>query len=107
MENELLSVSQSSIAQALATDYFCIYYVNLQNNTFIEYSASPEHKALGLPTTGDDLISFARTNFEEFIYPDDRERFLKRFSKENVIRSLDQFGTFTMTFRMMFSAEPT
>ena len=107
MENELLSVSQSSIAQALATDYFCIYYVNVQNNKFIEYSASPEYKALGLPTTGDDLISFARTNFEEFIYPDDRERFLERFSKENVLRSLDQFGTFTMTFRMMFSAEPT
>ena len=107
MENELLSVSQSSIAQALATDYFCIYYVNVQNDKFIEYNASPEYKALGLPVTGDDIISFARTNFEEFIYPDDRKGFLKRFTKEKVLRSLDQYGTFTMMFRMMFSALPT
>ena len=44
MENELLQVSQSSVAQALASDYFCIYYVNTDNDKFIEYSASPEDR---------------------------------------------------------------
>jgi len=55
MEKELVNVSQSSIAQALATDYFCIYYVNVEDDRFIEYSASPEYRQLGLPTMGDGI----------------------------------------------------
>ena len=107
MENELVNVSQSSIAQALATDYFCIYYVSVEDDRFIEYSASPEYHALGLPTTGDDFITFARTNFEEIIHPDDQERFLDCFTKEGIIESLDHSGSFAMTFRMMFGDVPT
>ena len=107
MKDELLNVSQSSVAQALATDYFCIYYVNVDNDKFIEYSASPEYRALGLPTMGDDILGFARNNFEEIIHPDDREMFLETFVKENIIEALDTHGTFTMTFRMMFQGTPT
>ena len=40
MEEEYLNVSPARVAQALAADYFCIYYVNTKNNKFIEYSAS-------------------------------------------------------------------
>ena len=40
MEEEYLKVSPARVAQALAADYFCIYYVNTKNNKFIEYSAS-------------------------------------------------------------------
>ena len=107
MKNEVLKVSQSSVAQALAADYFCIYYVNTENDRFIEYSASPEYKEFGLPVTGDDIIGFSRTNFEEIIYPEDRQRFLETFTKENIISTLDAHGTFTMTFRLMFRQVPT
>ena len=107
MKDEVLQVSQSSVAQALATDYFCTYYVNVDNDKFIEYSSSPEFKALGLPTTGDDILTFARTSFETIIYPDDRERFLETFTKDNVIDALNAHGNFTMTFRLMFSGVPT
>ena len=31
------SVSAANIAQALASDYFSIYYVNTENDRFIEY----------------------------------------------------------------------
>ena len=60
MEQEPLKVSSASVAQALAADYFCIYYVNTDNDKFIEYSASEEYKELGLPRAGDDFISFSR-----------------------------------------------
>ena len=63
MKEELQNVSQESIAQALAADYFCIYYVNVENNKFTEYSASKEYRALGLPKSGDDFIGFSRERF--------------------------------------------
>ena len=107
MENEVQQVSLTSVAQALATDYFCIYYINVDTKRFIEYSASPEYKEFGLPTSGDDLISFARNSFEKIIWPEDQERFLRVFTKETVIRSLDEKGHFTITFRMMFRGVPT
>ena len=107
MEKEILQVSQSSVAQALAKDYFCIYYINADNNRFIEYSSSEEYKELNLPVSGEDVINFARCSFEKLIFPEDQEMFLLTFTKENVIRSLDEQGHFTMTFRMMFRNEPT
>ena len=107
MEKEVLRVSQSTVAQALAADYFCIYYVNTDNDHFIEYSSSPEYKRLGLPYKSDDFVLFSRENFEHVIHPDDRERFLAEFTKKNVMSSLDDHHTFTLTFRMMFDSVPT
>ncbi len=107
MKNEIMMISQSSVAQALAADYFCIYYVNVEDDRFIEYSASPEYRELGLPDIGDDFISFARYHFEKNIFPEDQEMFLEGFTKEKIIKALDAHGNFTMTFRMMFRNIPT
>ena len=107
MENEIQMISQSTVAQALAADYFCIYYVDTATDRFVEYSASEEYRQLGLPTSGDDFIRFSRKSFEEFIYPDDRALFLETFTKENVVESLNAHGIFTMIFRFMFGGVPT
>ena len=107
MEQEPLKVSPASVAQALAADYFCIYYVNTDNDKFIEYSASEEYKELGLPSAGDDFISFSRKRFEEIIYPEDQERFLDGFIKEKVMSELDAHGIYMLTFRLMFKNVPT
>ena len=107
MEQETLKVSPSSVAQALAADYFCIYYVNTDNNKFIEYSASEEYRKLGLPRAGDDFAHFSRQCFEKHIYPEDRERYLDGFVKEKVMSELDAHGIYTLTFRLLFKDVPT
>ena len=107
MEQETLKVSPSSVAQALAADYFCIYYVNTDNNKFIEYSASEEYKELGLAHAGDDFACFSRQCFEKHVYPEDRERFLDGFVKEKVMTELDAHGIYTLTFRLLFKDVPT
>ena len=107
MEEEYLKVSPARVAQALAADYFCIYYVNTKNNKFIEYSASEEYRALGLPRSGEDFISFSRERFESIIYPEDQERFLDGFVKEKIISELDAHGIYKLAFRLMFNGVPT
>ena len=107
METEVLKVSPTSVAQALATDYFCIYYVNTDNDRFIEYSASPEYRRLGLPRTSDNFTQFSREIFEHIVYPEDRERFLEDFTKEKVLSALSSHQTYTITFRMLFENIPT
>ena len=107
MEEEYLKVSPARVAQALAADYFCIYYVNTKNNKFIEYSASEEYRALGLPRSGEDFIGFSRERFESIIYPEDQERFLVGFVKEKIISELDVHGIYKLAFRLMFNGVPT
>ena len=107
MEEEYLKVSPARVAQALAADYFCIYYVNTKNNKFIEYSASEEYRALGLPRSGEDFIGFSRERFESIIYPEDQERFLDGFVKEKIISELDAHGIYKLAFRLMFNGVPT
>ena len=107
MVQETLEVSPARVAQALAADYFCIYYVNTENDKFIEYSASEEYRALGLPRCGEDFISFSRKRFEAIIHPEDQERFLDGFVKEKIISELDAHGIYTLTFRLMFKGVPT
>ena len=107
MEEEYLKVSPARVAQALAADYFCIYYVNTENDKFIEYSASEEYRALGLPRCGEDFISFSRKRFEAIIHPEDQERFLDGFVKEKIISELEAHGIYTLTFRLMFNGVPT
>ncbi len=107
MEEEYLKVSPARVAQALAADYFCIYYVNTKNNKFIEYSASEEYRALGLPRSGEDFIGFSRERFESIIYPEDQDRFLDGFVKEKIISELDVHGIYKIAFRLMFNGVPT
>ncbi len=102
-----LNISQASVAQALAADYFCIYYVNADSDRFIEYSASPEFRTLGLPAAGEDFLSFIHGRFGEFVHADDRELFRETFAKDVIVRAIDAHGFFTMTFRLFIEDVPT
>ena len=107
MEKEIMKVSQSSVAQALAADYFCIYYVNIDNNHFIEYSSSPEYRKLGLPRISDDFNRFSRDIFDRVVFPEDRDRFRVEFTKENVLEKLNSRSIYHITFRMLLDDVPT
>ena len=95
-----------SVAQALAADYFCIYYVNEENGHFIEYSAKDSYHELGIPRSGDDFFAESRSNIIRIIHPDDADMFLEAFTKEQVIKTLRRGLSFTLTYRLMFNRKP-
>ena len=55
---------------------------------------------------GSDFFNTARADVLKFLYADDQETFLKTFTRENVIDSLDKYGNFTATYRLMVDGEP-
>ena len=97
----------SRIARALAQDYFCIYCVNLQTDEFIEYSSSDAYQILSIEKGGKDFFNMSRENSRRVCYQDDQKNFLASFTKENVIRSLNNNGVFTLTYRIVFDGTPT
>ena len=100
-------ITFSRIAQALATDYFCIYIVDPDTEAFVEYSSSEEYGQFDIEKSGDDFFNVSRENMGRLIYPDDRDRFMAVFTKERVLSILKQDGIFTTKYRLMIDGAPT
>ena len=101
------ALTYAGIVQALAIDYFSIFYVNTQNGEFVEYSSKDAYKHLGMPQSGDDFFETSRKNISHVVHPDDLDMFLSTFTRENVMDSLERNRTFTLTFRLLINKETT
>ena len=94
------------IAQALAQDYFSIYYVDVETDYFIEFSASDDFSTIGIEKRGEDFFNLSRRNMKRFVHEEDIPDFLTIFTKENILRELDAHGSFNHTYRMLIGGEP-
>ena len=90
------------IAEALASDYMCIYYVHLTSNRFVEYRSIPEYAVLRLEKSGENFFTFALKSFIEGVNPIDKDRVARQFTRENVINTINEAGAFTTSFRLTF-----
>ena len=97
----------SSLAKALSKDYFSIYYVNTLTDRFVEYSSHEEYQKLNIEKGGDDFFNLSRKNVIRIMHPEDQQEFLEVFTKERVLKELDEHGTFTITYRLLFNGVPT
>ena len=96
----------ADIARALAADYYNIYVVELDTEHFIEYSSTVGGEELSLKRHGERFFAEARQDTLTRIYERDRDAFLSVFTKENVVRELDEQGVFTLTYRLIDTGEP-
>lgn len=98
--------SYAGIARALAADYYHIYYVDLDTEKFIEYSSPVGGEELAEERHGKNFFETARRDITTYIYEEDRENFLKNFTREGIERELDRQGVFKMTYRLLEKGGP-
>ncbi|MCR5087929.1 MAG: bifunctional diguanylate cyclase/phosphodiesterase [Oscillospiraceae bacterium] len=96
----------AGIARALAADYYNIYFVDLETEHFIEYRAPLGGKELAMERHGEDFFAASIQDTQVRIFEADREPFLKVFTKENVLRTLDEEGSFTVSYRLIDTGSP-
>ena len=101
------TVTYSSIAQALAVDYFCIYYVDTETDRFIEFNSHEEYQDLNIEKGGEDFFNLSRRNIRRIGCPEDVDIFMEAFTKENILQAMETRGVFTLTYRLMFDGIPT
>lgn len=109
----VLSISQpgdeatyAQIARALAADYHNIYVVDLDTEDFIAYLSSGENEELAIERHGVDFFEAAKQDTMTQLYEGDREPFLRRFSREYILKEIEENGAFTSTYRLMENGEP-
>ncbi len=95
--SERESISHSDILEALASDYFCIYYVDTITDDFKLFNASKQYLSLGINITGHDFFNDG-TKFADLISEYDRAHYEKTFKKENVMSILSISPSFSHTF---------
>lgn len=96
----------AAIARALAADYYNIYYVDLDRDTYIEYSSTVGKEELAAERRGEHFFESAKKETMVRIYEEDREFFLEEFSKETVLKRIDEQGVFTITYRLVDTGVP-
>ena len=107
MENkEHDAVSYAHIAKALSSDYSVLFYVNLSTETFSEFSSDPELGELAVERRGEDFFNASRRDAQHVLFAPDVDDFVKAFTKENVVKSLDETGTFSLTYRHYNNGQP-
>jgi diguanylate cyclase (GGDEF)-like protein len=92
-------VTYSSIARALAFDYSYIYYVELGEDHFKEYSASGGKLTVEVENEGEDFFNVSLKNARKILHPDDQDRFCNTFTKENVLKAIEEEGKFEIVYR--------
>lgn len=96
----------ASIARALAADYYNLYYVDLETDRFIEYSSPVGGEELAMERHGEHFFDAAKRDTMTRIYEKDREPFLAKFTRENILHELDTQGVFTATYRLIDTGAP-
>ena len=91
----------NQIAEALASKYDSIYYVNSVNGEYVLYKADEIMRNLHTEEHGGDFFTECSMNADLLIHPEDRKKFKQLFVKDNLLRSLDERKTNTLEYRLI------
>ncbi len=100
------ALTYNYVARALSEDYAHLYYVNMDTDEFTEYLPDGANRDMSLERKGKDFFGQTERDAQVMIHKDDREEFLKIFTKENIEKNLDENGIFTHTYRNIVKGEP-
>ena len=92
---------------ALTGNFIAVYVVNPETDAYHEFSATDQYvEYFAQAKEGDDFFETVRDVAKTFNYPDDLDRFLSTFTKENVLTSIERDGIFTLDYRLLMDGKP-
>ena len=95
-----------SIADVLAGHYDYIYYVNIEDNTYLEFNTKNSFRALEVGETGTNFFEDVNKNIEIVIHKDDRDKVRDFLTKEVLLKNLKRKGSSSIVYRMITSPRP-
>jgi GGDEF domain-containing protein len=107
-EISLIRMEKTVISRisALSRGFICIYSIDPNTGHYVEYRSTGGYEDLGIPREGDDFFGEALCESDRVIHPDDRIKFRALMTKENVMRSLETDGFFSLQYRLLIGENP-
>ncbi len=100
------SALYAHMAHAFSENYSQIYYVDLVTDWYATYSSDEKMSDVTQEMQGEDFFNASRKNALSIIYEEDRDEFFHAFTKENILRTVDEQGEFTLSYRLMMDGTP-
>ncbi|MBQ6409613.1 MAG: diguanylate cyclase [Butyrivibrio sp.] len=97
---------QYYIASAMVKDYEAIYYITVETGEFLEFSRSERFDSMGVPVEGRNFYEETLENIEKVVFPDDKEYARDFFSKEAMLKNLEDKRSFSFKYRVMIDDNP-
>lgn len=92
---------------ALTGDFLCIYIVVPETGRYREYSSTAGYQeSFSLPKEGEDFFTTTREKSMSIVHPEDLDRFLSVFTRQNIYESIRQHGFFSLSYRIFFAGKP-
>lgn len=104
--NQADTLTYNYIARALSEDYINLFYVNMDTDEFVEYNPDGLNRDVPVEKKGTDFFNKTLKNFFSRIYSEDLDMMNKSFTKDKIIKSLKNNGTFSITYRRIVNGEP-
>lgn len=98
---EEVSATYARIAQVLAQDFFTVYYVNIENDHYTEYSMQGADHRLKIEREGTSFFSKSVQRINSRVQPGDRERVETAFAKENLLEDMKETGAISITYEVL------
>ena len=91
---------------ALAGNYLGVYNIDPETGRYVEYAATEDYESLGFAKEGGDFFLEGAVDGKKTVHPDDLPLYLEKFTKENVMREIDEHGAFNLQYRLVIGGEP-
>lgn len=101
LEEQKTQITFSQIAESLALNYDVIYYIDVETDEYIGYTARDIYGEFKVEDSGRDFFSEAAKNVEFIIHPEDRERVRNALLKDTLIKSLEEKKQYSIEYRQM------
>jgi len=93
------SVVYGRIAHALAQNCVDLFYVNMDNDEYVEYHTGDESGSLTERRRGADFFESCKREAKQFVHPDDQIAFVAAMNRDFLTEVLNRSKTFEITYR--------
>ncbi len=95
------------VARALSEDYINLYFVDMDTETFAEYTSDGESRDIIFNKLGDHFFDLDKEMFDLELCREDFIAFKKAFTKKMVENQLKNNGVYSLVTRVMLDGKPT
>ena len=92
---------------ALTGNFIVVYVVDPETERYREFSATENYmETFAQAKEGMNFFNTVREAARSYNHPEDLDRFLSAFTKENILRKLEEDGVFTKKYRLIDTGKP-
>ncbi len=94
------SLSYNYIARTLSEDYVAMFFVDIRTNNYVEYRSDGANRDVNIEKRGEDFFYDSGNDIRNRIFHEDRQMFKEICTKENILKTINEQGCFSITYRM-------